>query len=345
MRRAFLILVFMMLVAFVLTASAAAALWFWLEKPLPLKTHPLVFKVEPGDSFAKAAQRAYEAGVLIDPRVLYGLARFQDKGHGLKAGSYEVKAGMTAWDVVDLLSDGRLAMASLTVPEGWRFHQFRAALEAHPDIHPDTRGLSAEALFEALGLKGAGAALPHPEGLFFPDTYLFGKQTPATDVLALAHRQMRQKLDDAWALRRPDSPLKTPYELLILASIIEKETGRAEERGLVSSVFINRLHQGMRLQTDPTVIYGFGDDFTQRLRRRHLQTNHPWNTYIHFGLPPTPIALPGWDSLKAAAQPQDSDYYYFVARGDGSSVFSRTLDEHNRAVNRYQRSGGARVDS
>jgi UPF0755 protein len=326
---------------FVLLSIAAIGAWIWLQKPLVLDEPEVVFIVQPGDTFAKAAQRAQEAGVRMDHRLLYGLARIQGKGEGLKAGSYAVKPGMNAWNLVDLLSDGALAMASLTIPEGWRFSQFRAALEAHPDILPDTLGHSNEALFEKLGLDLPNTAMPHPEGLFFPDTYVFGKKSSALSVLALAHQQMRQRLDEAWGLRRPDSPLKTPYELLILASIIEKETGRADERGLVSSVFTNRLRKPMRLQTDPTVIYGFGDSFNERLRKRHLATDHPWNTYIHFGLPPTPIALPGWESLKAAAQPPDSDYYYFVARGDGTSAFSRTYTEHGQAVNRYQRSGGA----
>ena len=211
----------------------------------------------------------------------------------------------------------------------------RQALESHPDLEPDTAGLG-----EAEILERIGASAKHPEGLFFPDTYLFDKRSGALAVLRRAHESMQARLDKAWAERDPATPLASPYEALILASIVEKETGRPEDRGLVASVFANRLRIGMRLQTDPTVIYGLGPEFDGRLRRVHLDTDHPWNTYTRAGLPPTPIAMPGEAALRAALAPEKSDFLYFVARGDGSSEFSRDLAAHNRAVNKYIRNGG-----
>jgi UPF0755 protein len=210
----------------------------------------------------------------------------------------------------------------------------RTAVEAHPFLEQDATGLS-----DAEILQRIGAAETHPEGLFFPDTYLFDKHSSALALYRRAYQAMQQRLQREWETRQAGLPLASPYEALILASIVEKETGRPEDRGLVASVFVNRLRIGMRLQTDPTVIYGYGEAFEGRLRRRHLDTDHPWNTYTRAGLPPTPIALPGMDSLRAALQPPASEYFYFVSRGDGSSQFSRNLAEHNRAVNRYQRGG------
>lgn len=326
------------LLVMVLLASGvvSAAAWWYANRPLPLSQPVVDFTVERGANMRQAAQAIALAGVGVEPQLLYWLARIQGKAAMIKAGSYEVGPGITVQGLILKLSSGDVSQGELLFPEGWTFRQIRAAIEAHPDLNPDTAGLT-----EAEILARIGATASHPEGLFFPDTYLFDKRSSALALLARAHHSMQQKLDEVWAERDPALPLTSAYELLILASIVEKETGRPEDRGLVASVFTNRLRIGMRLQTDPTVIYGLGDRYDGRLRRIHLETDHPWNTYTRAGLPPTPIAIPGLASLRAAVKPKKSDFLYFVARGDGSSQFSRNLDEHNRAVNRYIRGGGS----
>jgi UPF0755 protein len=220
--------------------------------------------------------------------------------------------------------------------EGWTFQQVRSVLENHPDLQADTANLSDAELLAHIGIREK-----HPEGLFFPDTYLFDKNSSVLSVLTRAYRIMDTRLDDEWKTRDNNLPLKTPYEALILASIVEKETGRPEDRSRIANVFINRLRVGWPLQTDPTVIYGMGKKFDGNLRRVDLQTDTPWNTYTRKGLPPTPIALPGQESLRATLHPEGGDMMFFVACGNGSSEFSRTLNEHNRAVDRCQRNKGA----
>jgi UPF0755 protein len=263
------------------------------------------------------------------------LARLLGKAGAIQAGSYEVEAGVTPWQLLDKLTRGDVSQGALLFVEGMNFRQLRAILDAHPELRHDTAGLS-----EAEILVLIGAEEKHPEGLFFPDTYLFTKRSSDVELLGRAYRAMQQRLAQAWEARAPGLPLKTPYEALILASIVEKETGLAEDRPLVASVFVNRLRIGMALQTDPTVIYGMGEKFDGNLRKRDLQTDTPYNTYRRPGLPPTPIAMPGQAALQAALQPAHSDKLYFVARGDGSSEFSRNLGEHNRAVTQYQKRKG-----
>ena len=323
-----------LLLALLAVLVAGLGAWF-AHRPLTLKNEVVDFTVPRGLGMRQAANVIAEAGVGVDPVWLSWLARIGGRANSIKAGSYEVHAGITAWQLVLKLSDGDVSQADVLLVEGWTFKQVRKVLESHPELDPDTVGLS-----DAEILARIGAAEPHPEGLFFPDTYLFDKRSGASGVLRRAYHAMQQRLEQAWAVRDPALPLKTPYEALILASIVEKETGRAEDRGLVASVFANRLRIGMPLQTDPTVIYGLGPDFDGRLRRRHLETDHPWNTYTRGGLPPTPIAMPGPDALLAAVKPQQSEFLYFVSRGDGSSQFSRTLAEHNKAVNRFIRNAG-----
>jgi UPF0755 protein len=308
-------------------AAVLAAAWWVVQRPLSLSA-PVDFEVERGFTMRQAARAAHAAGLPLPPDALYWIARLSGKAGRIVAGGYEVTPGMSALDVVDKLHRGDVTYAELRLIEGWNFRQVRAALESHAWVKPDTLGLDDTQLLQAAGIAEA-----HPEGLFFPDTYRFPRFATASSVLRTAHAAMQRHLADAWAARDPDVPLQSPYEALILASIIEKETGRPDERGLVASVFANRLRIGMRLQTDPTVIYGYGESFEGRLRRRHLDTDHDYNTYTRAGLPPTPIAMPGLASLMAAVQPETSEYFYFVARGDGSSQFSRTLAEHNRAVN------------
>ena len=318
-----------------LAAMIVATAWWYAHRPLALAAERVDFTVARGMGMRQAATVIERAGVTVDARLLALLARLTKRDARIKAGSYEVRAGITPWQLVLKLSDGDVTQGELLLVEGWTFRQVRQALESHPDLEPDTAGLG-----EAEILERIGASAKHPEGLFFPDTYLFDKRSGALAVLRRAHESMQARLDKAWAERDPATPLASPYEALILASIVEKETGRPEDRGLVASVFANRLRIGMRLQTDPTVIYGLGPEFDGRLRRVHLDTDHPWNTYTRAGLPPTPIAMPGEAALRAALAPEKSDFLYFVARGDGSSEFSRDLAAHNRAVNKYIRNGG-----
>lgn len=316
-----------LLALLLLVVALSCILAGWLaQRPMALQA-PVDFTVERGQTMRQAARAAHAAGVPVPPAALYWLARLSGKAGRIVAGGYEVTPGMSPLDLVDRLHRGEVAHAELRLIEGWNFRQVRAAVESHPWLRPDTRGMGEAGLLAAIG-----ASESHPEGLFFPDTYRFPRHSTASAVLRQAYRAMQQRLAEAWAARAPDVPLATPYEALILASIIEKETGRPEERGLVASVFANRLRVGMRLQTDPSVIYGYGETFEGRLRRRHLDTDHEYNTYTRPGLPPTPIAMPGLASLRAAVRPDDTDFFYFVARGDGSSQFSRTLAEHNRAV-------------
>lgn len=323
--KAFLIRLFLLCVLSVVAVAAAA--WWYVQRPLPITTS-IDFEVERGFTMRQAARAADAAGLPIDPDVLYWVARLGGKAGRIVAGGYEITPDMSLWDLIDKLHRGDVTYAELRLIDGWNFRQVREALENHPWVEQDTVGLSEADLLAAAGIDEA-----HPEGLFFPDTYRFPRYSNATTVLRTAYTAMQRHLNEAWAARDPDVPLRSPYEALILASIIEKETGRPDERGLVASVFTNRLRIGMRLQTDPTVIYGYGESFEGRLRRRHLDTDHEYNTYTRAGLPPTPIAMPGLASLQAAVRPDDSEYFYFVARGDGTSQFSRTLAEHNRAVN------------
>lgn len=326
---------YLLLLAALFFALASAALWY-AHRPLELRTPVVDFTVQRGLGMRQAANHIASTGVGVNPRLLTWLAQISGRANRIKAGSYEVHAGVTPWQLILKLSDGDVSQASVLLVEGWTFRQMRQALESTPELVPDTAGLSEQEI-----LSRIGAAEAHPEGLFFPDTYLFDKRSGALAVLKRAYDAMQYRLAQAWGERDAALPLKTPYEMLILASIVERETGRPEDRGLVASVFANRLRIGMPLQTDPTVIYGLGREFDGRLRRKDLDTDHPWNTYTRQGLPPTPIAMPGPDALRAAANPQASEFLYFVARGDGSSEFSRNLADHNRAVDLYIRNGRA----
>lgn len=320
----------LLLLALVVFALGAA--YEFAHRPLTLKGEVVDFTVQRGLSMRQAAAVIARAGVEVNPVWLSWLARIGGRANTIKAGSYEVHAGITPWQLVLKLSDGDVSQAEVLLVEGWTFRQVRNTLERHAELEPDTAGLS-----DAEILALIGASETQAEGLFFPDTYLFDKRSPVSGVLRRAYHAMQARLDQAWAERDPDSPLQSPYQALILASIVEKETGRAEDRALVASVFANRLRIGMPLQTDPTVIYGLGERFDGNLRRSDLRTDTPFNTYTRRGLPPSPIAMPGKAALMAAVRPAQTKALYFVARGDGSSAFSATLDEHNRAVNQYQR--------
>jgi UPF0755 protein len=317
-------------------SALLAGAWWYAHQPLPMQSQVIEFTVVRGAGMRQAAEAVAAAGVGVPPAALYWIARFAGKADRIVAGSYEVAKGISALELIEKIHRGELARATLMIPEGWTFRQMRAAIEAHPYLVQDTRSLADDELLTAIGARER-----HPEGLFYPDTYVFDRHSSALELFRQAYLAMQSQLERVWEERAADLPLSSPYDALILASIVEKETGRVEERGLVASVFANRLRIGMRLQTDPTVIYGFGDGFEGRLRRHHLQTDHDYNTYLREGLPPTPIALPGRAALQAAVRPDESEYLYFVARGDGTSEFSRNLRDHNRAVNRYQRGRGS----
>jgi UPF0755 protein len=295
---------------------------------------PLQFDLRPGSSLRAAAQEMERAGVLREPERFVLMARLLGEAKTIKAGSYEVSEPVTPYRLLQKIVQGEVTQATVIFVEGWTFRQIRKVLDEHPDVTHATHGLTDAEILQRLGIEEAS-----PEGLFFPDTYHFARGNSDLRVLRRSHRLMQTHLEAQWAARAPDLPLATPYEALILASIVEKETGREEERPLVAAVFVNRLRKGMLLQADPTVIYGLGETFDGNLRKRDLQADAPYNTYTRTGLPPTPIATPGLASLAVALNPPASDALYFVSRGDGSSHFSRTLGEHERAVTKYQRSG------
>ncbi|KKW67680.1 aminodeoxychorismate lyase [Lampropedia cohaerens] len=322
-----------MIVLLALAAGAvlAYANW-WRSQPLDLGDAPVELEIPRGSSARMVAQLLHSSGALPLPAPLtYAWLRATGAASQLKAGYYAFESGVTPQRIVDRIVRGEQSLEAMTIVEGWTFRQVRALLAQLPLRH-DTAELSDAQIMARLGREGV-----HPEGRFFPDTYLFAKGSSDLALLRQAMEAMDRMLEAAWQQRARDTPLRSLDEALILASIIEKETGLDSERGRVAGVFINRLRLGMRLQTDPSVIYGVGEDFDGRLRRVHLDTDTPWNTYTRAGLPPTPIAMPGRASLLAAVQPEKTTALYFVARGDGSSEFSDTLQQHNRAVNRYIR--------
>ena len=315
-----------------LALVAAGLAYGWVNRSLPLATPVVDLSIEPGDTPRGIAQLAVSSGVQTSPVLLYWWFRLSGQARLIKAGSYELDGEVSPRALLDKLVRGDEALRAVTLVEGWTFKQVRAALQKAEQLAQDTRGLEPDLIMNSLERPG----LP-PEGHFYPDTYTYAKGSSDLAVLKRALRAMDRHLEAAWQMRQADTPLKTPEQLLTLASIVEKETGRASDRPMIASVFTNRLRVGMLLQTDPTVIYGMGDRFDGNLRKRDLQTDTPWNTYTRAGLPPTPIAMPGKAALLAAVQPAQSSALYFVARGDGSSQFSNNLEAHNRAVNKYQR--------
>lgn len=327
--RRFFLTVFL-LAALAVLGAGGAALW-WVHAPIRLDAPTVDLSIEPGTLPRGVAQAVADAGADVNPQLLYAWFRLSGQGRLIKAGSYELEAGITPHRLLAKLARGEEALRAVTLVEGWTFRQFRAALSKEEQLKPDTQGLADDAVMKLLGRAGQ-----HPEGRFFPDTYTYAKGSSDLAVLRRAMRAMDKRLEAAWAQRTPQAMAKSPDEALILASIVEKETGRDSDRERVAGVFANRLRIGMRLQTDPTVIYGLGDKFDGNLRRVDLTTDTPYNTYTRAGLPPTPISLPGMASLMAAVQPARTNAMYFVARGDGTSQFSATLSEHNAAVRRFQ---------
>lgn len=303
---------------------------YFATKPIELKASPIEFTVKAGSTLRTTSRQIEAAGVGLSAWQFTLLGRILGKATGIKAGSYEVKQGITALQLLEKLTRGDVTQTDIVLQEGWTFRQMRAALDAHAHIRHDTGGLSEREIMEKLGEDGPA------EGRFFPDTYLFAKGSSDLDILKRSFQQMEKVLRAEWSSREAGLPYASPYEALIMASIVEKETGQANERAQIASVFLNRLTRGMMLQTDPTVIYGLGEQFDGNLRKRDLLADGPYNTYTRAGLPPTPIAMPGLASIQAALHPARTDMLYFVARGNGSSQFSRTLEEHNRAVAKYQ---------
>ena len=306
---------------------------FWLvSSPLTLKNDLVEFQIAPGSGMRAAAREIASAGVSIEPLTLIILGKILRAETSIKAGSYEISRGITPLQLLNKLTRGDVTQTEIAFIEGWTFRQMRERLDAHPDVHHDTKGLPDSEIMRLIGIPKGSA-----EGMLFPDTYLFAKQSRDIDILTRAYRAMQRHLSREWETRASGLPYSDAYQALTMASIVEKETGREQDRPLVAAVFVNRLRQGMLLQTDPTVIYGVGEKFDGNLRKRDLLTDTPYNTYTRTGLPPTPIAMPGRASLQAVLHPAASQALYFVARGDGSSQFSLTLDEHNQAVSRYQR--------
>ncbi|PWF43939.1 endolytic transglycosylase MltG [Massilia glaciei] len=314
------------------SAAAAAGFSHWAKTPVFAEGPAVEFTVEPGSSVAMAGQSMIAGGANISPTLFSLLARLTQKSGKIKAGSYDLKPGTTPLRLLDQLVRGEFAQESLTIIEGWTFRQMRAAIAAHPGLKHDTSELPDDML-----LARISDDYKHPEGLFFPDTYLFAKGASDLQIYKQSYALLKRQLDEAWAKRDASLPYKTPYQALIMASIVEKETGQKSERSRIAGVFVNRLRNGMLLQTDPTVIYGMGTKYAGKIRKRDLETDTPYNTYTRAGLPPTPIALPGRESLAAALGPEKTMALYFVSRGDGTSHFSDNLPDHNRAVNKYQR--------
>lgn len=308
----------------------------FLSAPLLVSEEGARVEVRPGASLTAVARQLEHDGYIDSARYFVWMARLSDSTHQIRAGEYRIDRGMTARQLLQAMVEGRVQLYALTLVEGWNFRQVMDAVRTSPYLIQTLVGLTDGEVMARLGY-----ADEHPEGRFFPDTYHFPRGLSDVEFLRRAYRQMSEVLAYEWERRSEGLPLRTPDEALVLASIIEKETAVPAERGAIAGVFVRRLQKRIRLQTDPTVIYGMGLDFDGNLRRRDLTTDTPYNTYTRHGLPPTPIAMPGRDSIHAALHPAPGEALYFVARGDGSHHFSATLEEHNRAVLHYQLGRGS----
>jgi UPF0755 protein len=319
-------------------AAVAVITSIWLfarsvNAPLSGLSEPQIYEVRPGSNLSRVAADLHARGQLVHPLVLRLLARWQGVGATIQQGEYRLQPGMSAADLLQAMVSGEVVQYRVTLLEGWTLRQALAAIQQAEKVNLQ---LKADV---SLADIARAMAIPrdNPEGLVFPDTYFYTKGTSDVEILRRGYQRLETVLQDAWSKRLGALPYETPYQALIMASIIEKESAAASERGHIAGVFVRRLEQGMRLQSDPTVIYGIGEDFDGDLRRTDLRTTTDYNTYRINGLPPTPIALAGRDSIHASLNPLPSDYLYFVSRGDGSHQFSATLEQHNAAVNRYQR--------
>jgi len=319
-------------IVFLGTVLFSAWVGYRVSKPVELPTVPYEFSIEQGSSVKTIASQLSNAGVLPDAWSFVLLSRLMGVATSLKAGDYEITAGISPYQLLQRITRGDSSQSEIRFIEGWTFSQLRRLLDEHPALRHQTTHLSNGEILQLIGATETAA-----EGLFFPDTYFFARGSSDVAVLKRAYRAMRNHMDIAWTERTVNLPLKDPYEALILASIIEKETGREDDRRMVAAVFINRLRLRMLLQTDPTVIYGLGDKFDGNLRKKDLLSDQEYNTYTRPGLPPTPIALPGLASIRAALNPATTDALYFVAKGNGESHFSSNLSDHNQAVSKYQK--------
>ena len=322
------------LILFVLAGIFLFAGWFayHVNAAVQLPATPYEFSIKSGSSLRSVARQLVDAGVLHDAWSFVLLSRVMGYAASLKAGDYELIEGASPLQLLERISTGDVNQSEVRFIEGWTFSQLRRALDEHPAIRHDTAGLSDQKILQLIGASETAA-----EGLFFPDTYYFVRGNSDIAILKRAYRIMQNNLNIAWAERATNLPLTDAYQALILASIVEKETGRESDRTTIASVFLNRLRLGMRLQTDPTVIYGLGEKFDGNLRKKDLLTDQEYNTYTRRGLPPTPIAMPGLASIQAALNPAKTGALYFVAKGDGESHFSSNLTDHNRAVSKYQK--------
>lgn len=332
MGRVLKMLLFLVILA-ALVAFAGHRYWqSRLEVPIALE-EPALYEVPDGAGYHQVVSELAERGILADAWAFRLLARLEPEAlPRLRPGEYRLEPGMNGRELLSLLGSNEVVRYPLTIPEGWTFRQMRELLDAAPKLEHRTESLSDEELMARLDREGR-----HPEGWFFPDTYHYHKGLSDLEILRQALERMEATLDKVWVGRDDDLPLESPYEALIMASLIERETGAPEERPEIAGVFTRRLERGMRLQTDPTVIYGMGERFDGNITRADLREATPYNTYVIEGLPPTPIALPGRAALEAAVQPEEGEALYFVSKGDGTHHFSRTLREHNNAVNRYIR--------
>jgi UPF0755 protein len=316
----------------IVSVAAVGGFTWWSKQPLTSGQPPIEFAIAPGSGVNAAAQQMVKAGVPVNPLLFQILARVTGQSSRIKAGSYELKPDTSPRRLLSQLVRGEFAQEAVTIIEGWTFRQMREAINASKALRHETVKLSDAELMAKLTKD-----FKQPEGLFFPDTYLFAKGASDLQIFRQAHQMMLNRLNAAWEKRDPNLPYKSPYEALIMASIVEKETGQKSERAMIAGVFVNRLRTGMMLQTDPSVIYGMGERYEGKIAKKDLTTDTPYNTYTRYGLPPTPIALPGVQSLSAALAPAKTEALYFVSRNDGTSQFSENLNDHNRAVNQYQR--------
>lgn len=324
---------------FLLVASLLIG-WLWmdyqafLEMPLNISEEQQIIEVPPGGTLSHLALRLEKQGIISSRRYLVWYARLNGKADDIKVGEYRLTGNMNPVQLIDDLNAGKVVQYSLTIVEGWTFQQMLAEIKSHPRLEKTLTGKSASEIMQILGYTDI-----HPEGRFMPDTYHFPKGTRDIDFLRRAYQGMQSFLAEQWPERSIGLAVKTPDEALVLASIVEKETGLASERKAIAGVFNRRLLKRIRLQSDPTVIYGMGEKYDGNIRRRDLKRDTPYNTYRRFGLPPTPIALPGREAILAVLHPEEGDALYFVSRGDGSHHFSNTLEEHNEAVIKYQLKG------
>ncbi|HUG59007.1 MAG TPA: endolytic transglycosylase MltG [Candidimonas sp.] len=330
MKKLKLIVLYLLLLLAIAATGLSAAAWYWVGHPVAMDSDRIDYVVESGSRPRTIAQLMNKSGIHINDIAFVALARLSGRDTLLKAGAYEAVRGDTPRTLLERMANGDMTQTQITLVEGWTYQRIRQALREDPQVKQTLSTMSDEELLQKLGSSETS-----PEGLFYPDTYVFVPGSADFDILRRAFHAQKQLLDTAWNERDPQLPLKTPYEALILASIIEKETGHSADRDRVAGVFVNRLRIGMPLQTDPTVIYGMGDAYQGRIRKKDLTTDTPWNTYTRGGLPPTPIASAGRAALLAALHPEAHKFLYFVSRGDGTSEFSANLLDHNRAVSKF----------